>query len=79
MFIVLVVAGPALYVFRFGTNAHKSESSRSFGEVDIVSYSAPVEFESGPAVIKINLASNGQSYFIHHLRINSAIYTELQE
>lgn len=57
----------------------KSVFSDGLGEVDLVSYSVPVVFESGPAVIKIILASNGQSYFIHHLRISSAIYTEQQE
>ncbi|MEE8366438.1 MAG: hypothetical protein V3R76_11670 [Gammaproteobacteria bacterium] len=57
----------------------KSVSSSDFGEVDLVSYTVPVVFETGPAEIKIILASNGQSYSIHHLRINSAIYIDLQE
>ncbi len=32
-------------------------------------------FESGPAVIKILLASNGESYYIHHLGINSELFS----
>jgi hypothetical protein len=56
--------------------SNKSESSSGLGEVEIVSYSVPVVFESGPAVIKILLVSNGQSYFIHHLGISSGIYAE---
>ncbi len=59
--------------------SNESESSSGLGEVEIVSYSVPVVFESGPAVIKIHLASNGQSYFIHHLGISSEIYSEAQD
>jgi hypothetical protein len=55
--------------------ADKSEFSDGLGEVDIVSYTIPVVFESGPAVIKILLASNGESYYIHHLGINSEIFS----
>jgi len=57
----------------------ETQSSSGLGEVEIISYSVPVVFESGPAVIKILLAANGQSYFIHHLGINSEIYTAPQE
>ena len=57
----------------------KSESSSGLGEVEIVSYSVPVLFESGPAVIKILLAANGRSYFIHHLGISSEIYKEPEQ
>jgi len=57
----------------------ESDSNSGLGEVEIVSYSVPVVFETGPAVIKILLAANGQSYFIHHLGIRSEIYTGLQD
>lgn len=59
--------------------SNKSESSSGLGEVEIVSYSVPVVFESGPAVIKILLAANGRSYFIHHLGISSEIYKEPEQ
>ncbi len=55
--------------------ADQSEFSEGLGEVDIVSYTIPVVFESGPAVINILLASNGESYYIHHLGINSEIFS----
>lgn len=57
----------------------ETQSSSGLGEVEIISYSVPVVFESGPAVIKILLAANGQSYFIHHLGISSEIYPAPQE
>ncbi len=53
----------------------QSEFSEGLGEIDIISYTIPVVFESGPAVIKILLASNGESYYIHHLGINSEIFS----
>jgi hypothetical protein len=55
--------------------ADQSEFSEGLGEVDIVSYTIPVVFESGPAVIKILLAGNGESYYIHHLGISSEIFS----
>jgi hypothetical protein len=55
--------------------ADQSEFSEGLGEVDIVSYQVPVVFETGPAVIKILLASNGESYYIHHLGISSEIFS----
>jgi len=59
--------------------SNNSESSSALGEIDIDSYKVPVVFESGPAVIKILLAGNGQSYFIHHLGISSEIYKEPEQ
>ncbi len=55
--------------------ADQSEFSEGLGEVDIVSYQVPVNFETGSAVIKILLAANGESYFIHHLGISSEIFS----
>jgi hypothetical protein len=59
--------------------ADQSEFSDGLGEVDIVSYTIPVVFESGPAVIKMLLAGNGESYYIHHLGISSEIFSRQLE
>jgi hypothetical protein len=53
--------------------------SDGLGEVDIVTYQVPVVFETGPAVIKILLASNGESYFIHQLGISSELFAQPAE
>ncbi len=37
------------------------------------------EFESGPAVIKVNLANDGQFYIIHRLGISSEIFSAQNE
>ena len=59
--------------------ADRSGSSEGLGKVDIVTYQVPVVFETGPAVIKILLASNGESYFIHHLEISSGLFAQSPE
>ncbi len=53
----------------------QSGFSDGLGEIDLVSYQIPVVFETGPAVIKILLVGNGASYLIHHLGINSEIFS----
>ena len=59
--------------------ADRSGVSEGLGKVDIVTYQVPVVFESGPAVIKILLASNGESYFIHRLEISSELFADPAE
>jgi hypothetical protein len=56
-----------------------TEFSEGLGDVEVLSYSIPAEFESGPAVIKVDLASDGQSYFIHRLGVSSEIFLEQKE
>jgi len=54
----------------------RSGSSEALGDIEILAYQVPLQFESGPAVIKLNLASNGQRYFIHHFGIHSEIFAD---
>lgn len=56
-----------------------SETSEGLGAVEVVSYKVPVIFETGPALINIQLASNGEKYFIHRLEISSEIFVQSQE
>ena len=55
--------------------ANTTEFSEGLGEVEVLSYSIPAEFDSGPAVIKVDLASDGQSYFIHRFGTSSEIFS----
>jgi len=52
----------------------RSEKIDQLGEVELIAYQVPLQFESGPAVIKLNLASDGQRYYIHHFSIQSRVF-----
>ncbi len=52
----------------------RSEFISGQGEVNIVSYTVPVVFETGPATIKLHLILQDGSYLIHHFRVNSGIF-----
>ena len=54
--------------------AKGSELSEGLGEVDLISYTVPVEFDTGPAVVKLNLVINGDSYIIQHIGISSEVF-----
>ena len=45
-------------------------------DVELIAYQVQLEFETGPAVIKLNLASDGQRYYIHHFGIHSHIFAD---
>ena len=49
-------------------------TSQELGDVDVVEYQVTLQFDTGPALIKIKLVTNGESYFIHHFGIQSEIF-----
>jgi hypothetical protein len=49
-------------------------SSKELGDVDVVEYQAVLQFDTGPALIKIKLVTDGESYFVHHFGIQSEIF-----
>ena len=53
---------------------NRSEASDRLGEIEVVAYQVPLQFESGPGVIKIHLVSDGERYYIHHFGIQSEIF-----
>lgn len=55
---------------------NRSETIEELGDVELVAYQVPLEFETGPAVIKVNLASDGQRYYIHHFGVHSQIFAD---
>ena len=52
----------------------RSETSEVLGDIEVVAYQVPLQFESGPGVIKINIASDGERYYIQHFGIHSEIF-----
>lgn len=55
-------------------SASQEGSSKELGDIDIVEYQAALQFDSGPAMIKIKLIADGESYFVHHFGIQSEIF-----
>lgn len=50
------------------------DSSTELGDIEIIDYQVPLQFDSGPAVIKITLAADGNLYYIHHFGFHSEIF-----
>ena len=54
--------------------ASQKDGSKELGDVEVVDYQGTLQFDSGPAVIKIKLVADGESYFIQHFSIQSEIF-----
>ncbi len=57
-------------------NASKNENSKELGEIEIIDYQVALKFDSGPAMIKIKLVANGQTYYVHHFGFHSEIFAD---
>ena len=53
-----------------------SDTSQELGDIEVVEYQVSLQFDSGPAIIKIKLISDGESYYIHHFGIHSDIFSD---
>ncbi|MDH5353279.1 MAG: hypothetical protein OEY09_02445 [Gammaproteobacteria bacterium] len=53
--------------------------SQALGDVEIVEYQASLEFDTGPAVVKIKLIADGKSYYINHFGFHSEVFSEVNE
>jgi hypothetical protein len=56
--------------------ANRNDTSKALGDIEIIDYQVPLQFDSGPAVIKIKLAADGNSYYIHHFGFHSEIFAD---
>lgn len=54
------------------------DTSDALGDIEVVEYQAELQFTSGPAVIKVKLVADGQSYYIDHFGFQSAVFTQSQ-
>jgi hypothetical protein len=52
----------------------RSDVTDTLGDVLLLAYQVPLQFESGAAVMKLNLVSDGERYYIHHFGIHAEIF-----
>ncbi|MDH3537487.1 MAG: hypothetical protein OER87_17220, partial [Gammaproteobacteria bacterium] len=54
----------------------RSGNSDVLGDIELIAYQVPLQFDTGPALIKINLATDGKFYYIEHFSLQSEIFTD---
>jgi hypothetical protein len=54
--------------------SNRNDTSKALGDFEIINYQVPLQFDSGPAVIKITLVADGKSYYIRHFGFHSEIF-----
>lgn len=55
-----------------------ADHTEALGDIRLISYTIPADFDTGPAIIKIKLASTDEAYYIHQFGIHSEIFAEAQ-
>ncbi len=53
---------------------NRFDSIDGLGDVEAIDYQVPLEFNSGPAMIKITLIADGEVYYVHHFGIHSDVF-----
>ena len=56
--------------------ASRAESSEALGDIELIDYQVALQFDSGPAVIKIKLVADGKSYYVQHFGFHSEIFAD---
>tara|TARA_R110002096_G_scaffold101548_1_gene224619 strand:+ start:94 stop:546 length:453 start_codon:yes stop_codon:yes gene_type:complete len=56
--------------------ANSLENNAELGEIEVVDYQLLLQFDSGPAAMKIKLLVDGKSYYIHHFSIQSEVFAD---
>ena len=56
--------------------ASHDESSRELGDIEVIDYQVALQFDSGPAMIKIQLIADGNLYTIQHFGFHSEIFAD---
>jgi len=54
--------------------ASHNDSSKELGDVEIIDYQVTLQFDSGPAMMKIKLVADGNSYHVQHFGFHSEIF-----
>ena len=54
--------------------ASRDDSSKESGDIEIIDYQVELQFDSGPAMLKIKLIADGNSYYVHHFGFHSEIF-----
>jgi len=56
--------------------ASRADNSQVLGDIELIEYQVALQFDSGPAMIKIKLVADGKSYYIQHFGIHSEIFAD---
>jgi hypothetical protein len=56
--------------------ASRADSNTELGDIEIIEYQVELQFDSGPAVIKVKLVADGKSYHVRHFSFQSEIFAE---
>jgi len=56
--------------------ASSQGSSVELGDIEVIDYQVALQFDSGPAAIKIKLVADGESYYIRHFSIQSEVFAD---
>lgn len=56
--------------------ASRAESSQELGDIELIDYQVVLQFDSGPAMLKIKLVADGKSYYVQHFGFHSEIFVE---
>ena len=54
--------------------ASRNESSKELGDIEIIDYQVALQFDSGPAMMKIKLVADGNAYYVQHFGFHSEIF-----
>lgn len=54
--------------------ASRNETSKELGDIEIIDYQVALQFDSGPAMIKVKLVADGDSYYVQHFGFHSEIF-----
>lgn len=56
--------------------ASRDGSSEQLGDIEIIDYQVALQFDSGPAMIKIQIIADGNLYYIQHFGFHSEIFAD---
>ena len=54
--------------------ASRNENSKEMGDIEVIDYEVVLQFDSGPAMIKIKLVADGTSYYVRQFGFHSEIF-----
>lgn len=56
--------------------ASRDDSSQESGDIEVIDYQVALQFDSGPAMIKIQIIADGKAYYIQHFGFHSEIFAD---
>jgi hypothetical protein len=59
--------------------ASRNDSSKEMGDIEVIDYEVVLQFDSGPAMIKIKLVADGTSYYVRQFGFHSEIFASVPQ